>query len=106
VIHSGNLLQSVNNDEALGRKGDMIKLTQKINGTLDIEKQRAAFADLSVIIWQSIKDWGEPLQPVYYYYCPMKKAYWLSNQAVIKNPYYGKVMSFCGNLTDQKNPQT
>jgi len=30
----------------------------------------------------------------------MKKTYWLSNEAAIKNPYYGNAMLNCGNVTD------
>jgi hypothetical protein len=106
VTLSGHLLQSLDKSETFDHKNAMVKSVNKIMGTRDIEKQRAALADLSEILWQSIKDGGAPLQPVYYYYCPMKKVYWLSTEAVITNPYYGSVMPSCGTLTDQKNPQT
>jgi hypothetical protein len=32
-------------------------------------------------------------------YCPMKKAYWLSDVSAIKNPYYNdKMMTTCGRV--------
>jgi hypothetical protein len=40
------------------------------------------------------------VQPVYQDYCPMKKAYWLSSEAAIKNPYYGSQMLSCGKIND------
>jgi hypothetical protein len=30
----------------------------------------------------------------------MKKMYWLSSEAAIKNPYYGKMMLTCGSVTE------
>jgi len=38
--------------------------------------------------------------PLYQQYCPMKKSYWLSKDAAIKNPYYGKQMLTCGKVSD------
>ncbi len=41
---------------------------------------------------------------VYRQYCPMafddKGAYWLSSEAKIRNPYFGKKMLTCGEVTD------
>ncbi|MEO7312720.1 MAG: DUF3347 domain-containing protein [Chitinophagaceae bacterium] len=39
-------------------------------------------------------------KPVYQQYCPMKKAYWLSRETAIKNPYYGKAMLTCGKVSE------
>jgi len=30
----------------------------------------------------------------------MKKAYWLSSEAAIKNPYFGNAMLACGKITE------
>jgi len=38
--------------------------------------------------------------PVYYTYCPMKKAYWLSSEPTIKNPYFGNAMLTCGKVEE------
>ncbi len=41
---------------------------------------------------------------IYREYCPMafneRGAYWLSDDADIKNPYFGKKMLECGEVTD------
>ena len=41
---------------------------------------------------------------IYRQYCPMafndKGAYWLSDETDIKNPYFGKKMLECGEVTD------
>jgi hypothetical protein len=70
----------------------------------DLEKQRIAFAALSVEMYSVVKK--EKLNPevIYQAYCPMKKMYWLSKEPAIKNPYYGKMMLTCGNLTDTIKP--
>lgn len=65
----------------------------------NIEEQRKHFQSLSdnmFILAESVKIAD---QPVYQQYCPMKKAYWLSNEQNIKNPYYGKQMLNCGKVT-------
>jgi hypothetical protein len=41
--------------------------------------------------------------PVYYAYCPMKKSYWLSADAAIKNPYFGNQMLTCGKVAETLN---
>ncbi|MES2330617.1 MAG: DUF3347 domain-containing protein [Bacteroidota bacterium] len=74
------------------------------NAGKDLEKQRAAFATLSLEMYAVIKK--EKLTPdtIYQAYCPMKKMYWLSKEPVIKNPYYGKMMLNCGNITETIKP--
>ena len=60
--------------------------------------QRVAFAKLGLPLWalaQGVKPAGKPL---YHQYCPMKKAYWLSVEKEVKNPYYGNQMLNCGNV--------
>jgi len=68
--------------------------------TQDIEEQRAAFAALTQVFYQCIKDYGLEGVTTYYQYCPMAfnstGAYWLSEVSEIKNPYYGDAMLTCG----------
>ncbi len=63
-----------------------------------ISHQREHFASLSLNMYQLAKAVKLSSQPVYKDYCPMKKAYWLSGDAAIKNPYFGKQMLTCGNI--------
>lgn len=83
-------------------KDNMLKQANTIASGKDIEKQRAAFAELSVSYWQIIKltSTGETL---YYDYCPMKKSYWISADEGIKNPYYGSKMLTCGKVAEKVN---
>jgi hypothetical protein len=62
-----------------------------------IDHQREHFESLSKNMYEVLKGTKANTTPVYYQYCPMKKAYWLSESATIKNPYYSdKEMSTCG----------
>jgi hypothetical protein len=68
------------------------------------EKQRVEFSPVSNAMYQLLKVAGLKNGGVYREYCPMafndKGAYWLSNVSEIKNPYFGKIMLECGEVTD------
>ena len=61
-----------------------------------IEHQREHFASLSKNLYEVLKGLKINTAIVYVQYCPMKKAYWLSESAAIKNPYYSDTMPTCG----------
>ena len=65
-----------------------------------IEHQREHFVSLSSNMYKLIKGVKLSTEPVYKMYCPMKKAYWLSKDPVIRNPYYGKQMLSCGQVSE------
>jgi hypothetical protein len=65
-----------------------------------IAEQREHFSSLSNNIYKLAKAVKLSADPVYQEYCPMKKMYWLSSEAAIKNPYYGKSMLTCGKVTE------
>lgn len=96
------LHKEIEASSTFSEKESLLKLVQKMTKTTDIEKQRAAFADVSTTMWKVVKNGKGIKQDVYYQYCPMKKMYWLSNEAKIKNPYYGSKMLTCGNVADKK----
>ncbi len=73
---------------------------QKIAGSKTVEEQRTVFASFSSNMWDLVKSFDHLDQPVYKQYCPMKKSYWVSQEANIKNPYYGKQMLTCGKTTE------
>jgi Cu(I)/Ag(I) efflux system membrane fusion protein len=68
------------------------------------EKKRIAFENVSDAIYGLLRVADIKNAGVYRQYCPMafndKGAYWLSNNAEIRNPYFGKVMMECGEVTD------
>ncbi|MCW3088086.1 MAG: hypothetical protein JWQ78_1472 [Sediminibacterium sp.] len=70
----------------------------------DLAKQRAAFAKLSLDMYQLARTQKLSGEIIYQQYCPMKKMYWLSREAAIRNPYYGKAMLTCGNLAETIKP--
>lgn len=69
----------------------------------DIAHQREHFANFSANFFKLAKAVKLTDQPVYYDYCPMKKAYWLSAEEVIKNPYFGSQMLTCGKVNETLN---
>ncbi|MEO6316216.1 MAG: DUF3347 domain-containing protein [Chitinophagaceae bacterium] len=71
-----------------------------ISESKDISHQREHFSALSNNIYKLAKAVKLSTGPVYQEYCPMKKMYWLSSEAAIKNPYYGKAMLTCGKVTE------
>jgi hypothetical protein len=73
---------------------------QHISETKDVKQQREHFNDLSNNFFAMMKGLNANQQPVYQQYCPMAKAYWMSDNAAVKNPYYGKAMLTCGKVTE------
>jgi Cu(I)/Ag(I) efflux system membrane fusion protein len=72
-----------------------------------LEAKRKEFEMISDALYtltQTVKYGG---QKIYYQYCPMafdnKGAYWLSDQAKIRNPYFGDKMLECGEVKDTLN---
>ncbi|MFN8271975.1 MAG: DUF3347 domain-containing protein [Chitinophagaceae bacterium] len=78
----------------------LLKYAGLIAATKELQHQREHFADFSTSMATLLKAVKLTDKPVYQAYCPMKKAYWLSNTKEIKNPYYGSAMLTCGKVTD------
>ncbi|GCC52819.1 DUF3347 domain-containing protein [Chryseotalea sanaruensis] len=100
-------VKATNNNDAVSaawkqHKDNLLKQADIITKAKDIEKQRTAFAELSLAYWPIVKlsTTGETL---YYDYCPMKKSYWISAEESIKNPYYGAKMLTCGKVAEKIN---
>ena len=68
-----------------------------ISESKDIEHQREHFASLSKNMFETLKALKMNKENIYVDYCPMKKAYWLSDKTAIKNPYYSD-MATCGKV--------
>jgi len=74
--------------------------TRHISEVNDIDHQREHFQSLSKNLYEVLKGLKMNTATVYMDYCPMKKAYWLSESSAIKNPYYSdKTMATCGKTT-------
>lgn len=70
-----------------------------ISTSKDLVKQRTAFQHLSDNMIKLAKV-SKPSSVRYVDFCPMKKAYWLSEAKDIQNPYYGSTMLSCGTVTE------
>ena len=80
-------------------QGKLTKDAAYIADTKDLARQRQRFATFSQNLFTLAKALPLSGQPVYYDYCPMQKAYWLSSDVAIKNPYFGSTMLTCGKTT-------
>ena len=86
-----------------GNINALLKDAGKISRTKDIKQQRETFSSFSANMVALSKVVKLSAQPIYEAYCPMKKAYWLSNDKAIKNPYYGSAMLTCGKVVETIN---
>jgi Cu(I)/Ag(I) efflux system membrane fusion protein len=76
----------------------------KIASTVKPDEQKAAFANFNKAFYESVKRFGLTGVTAYYQFCPMalnnKGAFWLSESADIRNPYFGSDMLTCGETRD------
>ena len=83
-----------------GSRNALVKDASVISDNKDLKKQREVFANFSTNMYALAKSLKLTTEPIYYQYCPMKKAYWLSSDKAVKNPYYGSAMLTCGKVTE------
>lgn len=76
-----------------------------ISEVKDINHQREHFMSLSANVYKLAKQVKLSSQPIYEDYCPMKKAYWLSGDTAIRNPYFGSAMPDCGKVSATIQPK-
>lgn len=84
-------------------QANLVNQAKALAAAKDLAAQRSAFAGFSDQMITLVKS-AKPAAPVYVEYCPMKKASWLSAEAVIKNPYYGSAMLSCGSVKETIKP--
>lgn len=83
-----------------GNVNILLKDAGAISEANDIKKQRDFFTNLSSNMSALAKALEISDQAIYEMYCPMKDAYWLSENKEIRNPYYGESMMSCGKVVD------
>ncbi len=81
-------------------KDKLAEDAKHIAGTKELSHQREHFAAFSANMITLAKGAKLSTKPVYEAYCPMKKAYWLSAEKAIKNPYFGSSMLTCGQVKE------
>lgn len=83
-----------------GNINALVKDAGLISETKDVKLQRQFFSNLSTNMMALAKSVKFSSEPIYEAYCPMKKAYWLTNENAIKNPYFGSAMLTCGSIKE------
>lgn len=101
ALHAGQLLVllEAHHDPGSG----LVKTALKLESAKGLAEQREVFAEISPMIWELLQQADYSGSTIYYQYCPMKKAYWLSTEAKIRNPYYGAIMLNCGSQKEKLN---
>ncbi len=77
----------------------LMEAAKNISATKDIAKQRETFKTLSKNM-HGIVPIYKSNETLYYQYCPMQDANWLSKDKTVKNPYYGSQMLSCGSTVE------
>lgn len=96
-----NAVNVVSADQLAGaQKNKLLFDARHIGESNNITHQREHFAKLSENVYALVKAGKFNSATVYRDYCPMKKSYWLSEAAAIKNPYYGNQMLTCGEVKE------
>lgn len=101
------LLQGVAHNDWMTYLSPLQTGLKEIQASTDIEEQRKAFSLVSDNLYKSIKAFGLGGKEVFYEFCPMafnnEGAYWLSDKAQIRNPYFGDKMLTCGSVKEKLN---
>lgn len=94
--------KALKNEGNFSHKEGLTVGVERLAKAKGLEKQRAEFNDVSMMMWNVVKGPEKFGELVYYDYCPMKKTYWLSTEKEIKNPYFGLSMLTCGKVVETK----
>ncbi|WP_131538258.1 DUF3347 domain-containing protein [Pedobacter nototheniae] len=79
----------------------VIKTNAKtLSASKDIKAQRKSFENISYAMIKTLKAVKFNTATVYVQHCPMAKASWLNEKENIENPYYGKMMFECGDVSE------
>jgi Protein of unknown function (DUF3347) len=109
------LLDALSTDPTKGLNPDQQKLlnsyldklkfdSRHISEVAKVDHQREHFESLSKNMYEVLKGLKANTSTLYEQYCPMKKAYWLSESSTIKNPYYNDAdMGTCGKVSATLN---
>lgn len=77
----------------------LMVVSKSISENKDIGRQRETFKVLSKNMHELLPFYKAD-ETLYYQYCPMQDANWLSKDKTIKNPYYGSQMLSCGSTVE------
>lgn len=84
--------------------GTLSTTAQVLVGAKTLEDQRRQFATIADAMWTITRTVQYSGEKVYWQHCPMafnnEGAYWMSNEAGIRNPFFGNKMLTCGSTED------
>ncbi|MHB9029860.1 MAG: DUF3347 domain-containing protein [Candidatus Latescibacterota bacterium] len=105
-----NLLEGKAHERWMKHAGVIGKEVKTITAAGDIKAAREGFRNLSNALVLTGREFGTSgSQPVYVLHCPMafnnKGADWLQNKQDTANPYFGKSMFACGQVTETLSPK-
>ena len=99
------LLSGAAHNDWMNYLTEMQNSIDQIQSSTDIESQRQAFSVVSDNLYKSVKAFGLNGKNAFYEYCPMafnnEGGYWLSDEATIRNPYFGEKMLTCGEVKEK-----
>ncbi len=97
------LVKGPSHEEWMRIQDEIQRISEKMAKEPKLEQQRNHFAELSNAFIDLTETFGLTKDKIYQEYCPMafdnKGAYWLSESAEIRNPYFGNSMLTCGEVT-------
>lgn len=76
------------------------KAALEISAEKGIKVQRNSFWSLSSAMVKLTKALNMNNEVIYVQYCPMAKKSWLNEVEAVQNPFYGKMMYSCGEVTE------
>jgi Cu(I)/Ag(I) efflux system membrane fusion protein len=86
-------------------QSSLSKSLEHVQHFSDIEQLRKAFQTVSATMIEMTNIFNPLGETIYVQHCPMadnnKGADWLSREKEIKNPYFGRTMLTCGEITDE-----
>ena len=104
AVNAAEFLDAVNaSDDVLlneESRNALFSNTITISHTKTLEVQIEKFAALSNDMYALAQKVKLSTEPVYWQYCPMKKASWLCNIKVIKNSYFGSAIFAWGSTKE------
>lgn len=83
-------------------KAKLTDYVGKMAATQNVNRQRDSFSSVSQLFWRMSGIIKMSATELYYQQCPMTGVTWLSNESVIKNPYYPKNMLTCGKVIGER----
>jgi Cu(I)/Ag(I) efflux system membrane fusion protein len=97
-------LQGKAHEQWMTLKEQLTEAIEMMKKAKDLETLRQHFSMLSENIMEVTESFGLEKDVVYKEFCPMafddQGAFWLSESEKILNPYFGKAMRFCGEVTE------